>query len=326
MRAAILCLALLMGSYATAHAAGFERVIVAGSPDLRLGIWYPSDDTAPQEPNTPFRQSLALGGAPKGSERPLIVISHGDGGWMGGHAGTALALAERGYVVAAPEHAGNNSEDESATPSEWLVTRPAEIGTVIDFMLDDWRHSAMLTPGRVGVFGFSAGGYTALAAAGGKPDFAAAQQHCADAPDEFVCQIGLMDEIGNGPDAGSLKADERIRAISIAAPAFGFAFSPEGLRDVDARVQIWSGAADDRVPHASNGAIIAKHLPTEPTVTIVENAGHFAFLAECNPRLEDLDPTIWAMVCVDPPGFDRRAFHLELNSSLARFFDAALAR
>ena len=328
MRLVILCFALLVGSHSFAHAVGFERLVVPGSHDINVGVWYPSQDAIPEEPNTPFLQSLALAGTPEGSGLPLIVISHGDGGWMGGHAGTALALAERGYVVAAPEHAGNNSEDESATPSEWIVTRPQEISTVIDFMLNDWRHSEILAPERVGVFGFSAGGYTALASAGAKPDFSASKQHCLDEPDELVCKIGYMRDIAEGPDVNSLKVDNRIRAISIAAPAFGFLFSQTGLSDVDAKVQIWSGEVDDRVPHASNGALIAKHLPGEPDVHIVKNAGHFAFLAPCDPRLPRLkaaSPEVWAMVCVDAEGFDRQSFQRRCNSQLATFFDAALA-
>ena len=89
-------------------------------------------------------------------------------------------------------------------------------------MVEEWGHSRRLAPEQIGVFGFSAGGYTALVAAGATPDIALAIEHCAGNPAEFLCRIGLMDEVA----ASSLRtgdaafsSDPRIRAISIAAPA-----------------------------------------------------------------------------------------------------------
>ncbi len=311
-----------------ALAAGFERTAVPGSPDIDIGIWYPTATPAPAEANTPFRQALALDAPLEGTGLPLIVVSHGDGGWMGGHAHSALALAEAGYVVVAPEHPGNNSEDESATPGEWLVSRPADVTAVLDFMLSNWSGADRLDPGHVGVFGFSAGGYTGLVAAGATPDFAVAARHCADRPDEFVCRIGLLDglEETTTRQIAAVAGDPRIGAVSVAAPGFGFAFDHAGLQAVTIPVQIWSGSVDDRVPHQTNGLHIAQSLPGGADTHVVADAGHFAFMAPCNPRLEEINPRIWDMVCVDADGFDRAAFHRSFNDTLIAFFDAALDR
>lgn len=146
-------------------------------------------------------------------------------------------------------------------------------------------------------------------------------------PEEFVCGIGLMDDIDPAAlteqfhsDAG----DSRIAAISIAAPGIGFAFNRNTLEQVTIPVQIWSGMRDDRVPHDTNGANIAANLPEGADVRLVENAGHFAFLTECNPLLEDANPGIWKMVCVDPEGFDRAEFHRHMNSTIIDFFNTTL--
>jgi predicted dienelactone hydrolase len=40
----------------------------------------------------------------------------------------------------------------------------------IDYMLASWQHHEALDPFRVGMFGFSAGSFTALVAIGGTPD------------------------------------------------------------------------------------------------------------------------------------------------------------
>lgn len=105
---------------------------------------------------------------------------------------------------------------------------------------------------------------------------------------------------------------------------FAFAFDTEALETVDAPVQIWSGSLDERVPHASNGGVLAAALHGKSDVEIVENAGHFASLTPCNPALETSGSQTWQMVCVDAPGFDRVAFHVEMNTRIVGFFDSAL--
>lgn len=309
------------------YAAGFERVPIMSSPPIDAGIWYPSLTREPREINTPFRQALAIDGQLNGHQLPMIVLSHGDGGWMGGHADTAKALADAGYIAVALEHPGNNSEDENAPPAEWLVSRPKDLSTVIDFMLSEWPGAERIDSDRIGVFGFSAGGYTALVASGATPDFLLAERHCNDMPEEFVCSIGLMDDIDPTALAERFHEharDSRIASISIAAPGFGFAFDRNSLEQVTIPVQIWSGMRDDRVPHDTNGANIATNLPEGVDVQLVENAGHFAFLTECNPLLEEANPGIWKMVCVDPEGFDRAEFHRHMNRTVIDFFNTTL--
>ncbi|MEZ5593480.1 MAG: hypothetical protein R3F53_23345 [Gammaproteobacteria bacterium] len=323
---AFLCGTVLMQQ---TYAVGFQRATVTAETPIDIGIWYPSSAAIPNEINTPFRQKLAINADPEGDKLTLIVLSHGDGGWMGGHADTALALAEAGYVAVAVTHPGNNYEDESAPPSKWLVSRPADIVETINYMLTSWFHASLLLPDNIGVFGFSAGGYTALAAARAKPDIDRTLQHCAVDPTEFVCQVGMIDEIAASSFRSSkatLASDPRIRAISIAAPGLGFAFDPQGLAKVTIPVQIWSGALDDRVPHASNGLNLDNSLPEKAEVHIIEDAGHFAFLSPCNPALEKANPRIWHMVCVDAPGFDRKAFHNEMNAEIIAFFDRTLRK
>ncbi|KEA62464.1 putative lipoprotein signal peptide [Marinobacterium lacunae] len=312
---------------ASAGAVGFTRIVDNEAAGMALGVWYPSDTPVPEQANTPFRQALALDAPVAGTHRPLVVISHGYGGWMGGHADLALALAEAGYVVVAPEHPGNNSNDESAPPARWLVSRPMDITRVLDFMLQSWSDASRIDADRVGVYGFSAGGYTALVAAGGKPDFVKASNYCNEAPDEFICSEGVLDDLDPSVQTGLVGAvagDRRIGAISIAAPGLAFAFDSEGLQGVSVPVQIWSGELDQRVPDASNAVPLARDLPNGAQLHRVEDAGHFAFMVPCNPRLKEVNPRIWQMVCIDSDGFDRAVFHTELNREIRDFFDRSL--
>ncbi|MBJ3776308.1 alpha/beta hydrolase family protein [Acuticoccus mangrovi] len=323
----VLIAGLLAGPALADGAVGFQRVTMPSPAGLTVGVWYPTDAAAPQEPNTPFRQALALGAPVAGKDLPLVVISHGNGGWMGGHADLALALARAGFVVAAPNHRGDNSEDESASPAEWMVSRPADIRATIDYLATDWPAAGAVDAETVGLYGFSSGGYTALAAAGARPDLALARHHCEEDPAEFACRIGIVSGMGDAgaeADPDAFVADPRIGAVALAAPGLAFAFPAEALATVDVPVALWSGAADERVPHATNGAHVAAALPHLTRVTVVPQAGHFAFLAPCNPRLKAFNRRIWDMVCVDAEGFDRAAFHGELNAALVAFFEATL--
>ncbi|MFK7859981.1 MAG: alpha/beta hydrolase family protein [Granulosicoccus sp.] len=325
---AIFC-SLIIGSINSvpAQAVGFARVPPSPNKIFDMGIWYPTDQPVPSTPNTPFGQALSIDVKPVGSDLPLIIISHGNAGWMGGHADTALALAEAGYVVAALTHSDDNFENEDVNPSVWVVSRPQEVISSIAYLLERWSGAEHISRKRIGVFGFSAGGYTALVAAGGVPNFQKAMQHCEREPTEFVCDIGLIQEIASSglkSTSRSFASDPRIKAISIAAPGFGFAFDSESVQAVKIPVQIWSGSLDMRVPHGTNGRLVANALNGETDVEIVEGAGHFSFLQPCKPGLESENQSIWEMICVDDVAFDRAAFHKYLNARVIEFFDTML--
>jgi len=243
----------------------------------------------------------------------LIVISHGTGAGAISHVDTAKALAEAGFVVAAPMHPGDNFQDDSAvgTP-QWLADRSRHLGKVIDFMFTRWEGHARLIPNRVGIFGFSAGATTALVAIGGEPDLARVAPHCAKSP-EFVCQI-MKAQAAAGAPPPQWVHDPRIAAAVIAAPGLGFTFGPSSLAHVRVPVQLWVGSADQTVPYESNAALIKTQLaPRSVDFHRVDGAVHLSFLAPCGPESPPA-------VCQDKPGFDRAAFHRSFNTSVAGFF------
>ncbi len=86
---------------------------------------------------------------------------------------------------------------------------------------------------RIGAFGFSTGGFTVLAAAGGVPDLSLIGPHCAANPGLDACRLLATARPGRpGPgEAGppAFVRDGRLRALVVAAPALGFTFAPAGL-------------------------------------------------------------------------------------------------
>jgi predicted dienelactone hydrolase len=114
--------------------------------------------------------------------------------------------------------------------------------------------------------------------------------------------------------------DGRIRAIIVAAPAFGFTFGRSGLAGVRVPVQLWSAIDDRHQPHPFYDEAVRDDLPRSPEYHAVRNAGHYDFLPPCNARLAKARPEI----CDSLPGFDRAGFHDRFNADVVRFFKAAL--
>lgn len=314
----------LIAAPALAANVGFEEVKIANGaePPLTAGIWYPT--TAPATPQSlgNFTQTVAPGAPIAGHSLPLVVISHGGGGWYGGHYDTALALAHAGFVAAAVSHAGDTFDDQSQVVRLWR--RPAQLHRLVDSMLDEWRWHERLDASRVGAFGFSNGGFTVLVSAGGIPDLSAIAPYCDAHPEHDLCEalkhVGVNPHFGTDIPASAWVHDPRIKAIVVAAPAFGFTFGRAGLSSVRVPIQLWRAADDRHQPRPYYDEAVRADLPRPPEYHVVANANHYDFLPPCDARLSRKSPE----VCNSLPGFDRAAFHERFNADVVQFFQATL--
>ncbi len=318
----LLAIVAALATASQALAVGFERVSVpdGDNPALEAGIWYPSDAAVSAQSLGAFQQTVAPGAAVKGERLPLIVFSHGSGGSFEGHYDTAIALAEAGFVVAGVTHTGDNYRDQSALTR--VDNRPRHIKRLVDFMVGAWPQRERIDTKRIGMFGFSAGGFTTLAVIGANPDLARVAPYCAANPQEWACQKAAGTRIDWATNPVTFEHDARITAAVIAAPALGFSLTPEGLRNITVPVQLWRGDQDEILPHPRHAQHIYDSLPVKPDYRVVANAGHFVFLAPCSPALERVAPAI----CQDPKGFDRVAFHREFNAAAVAFLKAKLGQ
>ncbi len=305
--------------------AGDVGFAVASVPDppgenLKVGIWYPTAAAVAEHDVGLFTQTVAPDAAVAGTGHPLIVFSHGNGATFESHYDTALALAAAGFVVAAMTHTGDNYRDQSR--AVFLADRSRAVHAVIDFMLVSWSGHAALAPGHVGIFGFSAGGFTALVAAGGVPDLTRVQPFCAGHQDTFTCRLVAAHarELAQTVPVADWIADPRIRAAVIAAPAVGFAFTRAGLAKVSIPIQLWRAEDDHILPSPDYADAVHDALPRPPEYHVVAGADHFDFLAPCSDSLAVVAPEI----CEEHGGFDRTAFRAAFNQQIVRFFTQTL--
>jgi predicted dienelactone hydrolase len=298
----------------SAKAAGIQ--LLSSDPELAGAIWYPCAGAPKDVPLGkltvgPVNTLPGVKDCPvTGTKLPLIIFSHGRGGYFGANHDTAEALADAGFVVAAINHAGDNGNDSSQRDSlAVLGSRPAEMVRLLDFMLHDWKDNAVIDPARIGFFGFSLGGYTGMVLLGVEPDFQRVARVCTET-------TGACGELHKGAVPSNPPHDARIKAAVIVDPATG-AIADDRLAAIKVPLQYWrSERGGPGVGDGSGTARVADSLSGKADIHVVP-AGHFTFLAPCSPQLASALPRI----CTDnPPDFDRTAFHHEFNASVVQFF------
>jgi predicted dienelactone hydrolase len=174
------------------------------------------------------------------------------------------------------------------------------------------------------VFGYSAGGFTALVAAGGNPDLSLLDKHCLIYPKEFTCALIAQFQPKGGPlpaaPPGAWVHDPRISATVLVAPALGFTFGKTGLSHVRMPVQLWRGGSDTTLPQPFYAQAINDDLPTPPEYHVIPGAQHLDFMSPCDALKAKTVPAI----CTSLPGFNRQNFHVTFNNSVVAFFKKAL--
>jgi predicted dienelactone hydrolase len=306
-------------------AVGFQQLSVPDPPgkSLSVAVWFPSRGNPVSVSLGPFQQTVIPDGVITGTGLPLVLISHGTGGSSASHYDTALALADEGFVVAALTHTGDNYMDQSyAGNRKDLTDRPRQIGVLLSYMLTNWTKHDRLDAGRIGLFGFSLGGFTTLVEIGGTPDLSRMRELCAIHPTAPEC-LFVKQRNGNQLSPETFTPawpHERVKAAVIAAPAVSYLFGPGSLKAVRIPIQLWRASNDDQAPDAWNTALIRQELPRPPEEHVVTHAGHYAFLPPCSEQLAQQAPQI----CTDNPSFDRARFHREFNEEVVAFFKKTL--
>lgn len=314
---------------------------------LATYVWYPAEDGVTMSeiaipPGNPlFVGGLAARDAPMRNglgKRPLIVMSHGTGGagmqmmWLG------RALAARGFIAAAVDHHGNTRAEPSFDPRGFMLVweRATDISRVIDRLLADPVFGPVIDPAQIGAAGFSLGGYTVIALAGGRIDVAQFTAFCASPRRDATCApqpefpeararfdaLRLTDPRVDQSlsRSGQSFRDPRISSIVALAPALGGAFTAAGLQAIESPVLIVVGAADRTAPPATNAETIAAAIPGAKLHILDGDVDHYVFLNTCNAAGHRLVP-----VCTDAAGVDRDAIHQSVVELVAAHFAATLA-
>jgi predicted dienelactone hydrolase len=296
-----------------AQAAGFRLIEVpadADGPVLTGAMWYPCSEPTGEIHRGPFTIRGVENCPITDNKLPLVVVSHGDIGAAVEHYDTAETLADAGFIVAAINHPGDTFFDMNRVGDlSAFAKRPTDIKRLIDFMLGASPAAPRIDPDRVGVFGYSAGGYTALVLIGANPDWAGASEFCqrSSVP---RCEQVRRREFPVQP----VVHDPRIKAAVLADPGARF-FAAESFAAVKVPVQLWASERGNEYVTPESVAAVDRNLPAKHEYRVVPNAGHDVFHI-CPSAVAKAVPEM----CTDAPGFDRVAFHKQFNADVRAFF------
>ncbi|HWX66120.1 MAG TPA: hypothetical protein VNZ27_06765 [Rhodanobacter sp.] len=286
----------------------------------------------------PYNVAATPDAQPIPGAKPLVVISHGNGGSRLGHHDLATYLASHGFIVATLNHPKDDFLDTSgAGHAEVLAGRPLQVQATITLLLNDPRWKGVIDADRIGVAGFSAGGYTSLMLLGARPKFDRFIDFCNRHPeDRDVCgtrdkleavlakQGKTIKDFLDGEQARMGRwgdtADPRVKAAFVMAP-LSLIFDTQGLAPIHAPVFLYYGQDDHVLPPPDNARHIRPLIASLTTVKEVPKADHWVFITPCSPELAREA----ARICSDPPGVDRLKVHARINADALAFFRKALA-
>jgi predicted dienelactone hydrolase len=331
-----LLVSLLASAAACAQAAVGVTQVTPVEGEQAVTVFYPTQAPEQAVQRGPFTISLAVNGAPAPGNRRLVVISHGSGGNPWVHTDLARALVDAGFVVAMPLHKGDNALDASHPGPESWKLRPVEVSHAIDAVAKDARFAPLLSLDKVGMYGMSAGGHTALTLAGGRWSAAALRDHCeAHIAEDFQGCVGLathlsgnvLDEVKKsvalmlirhrfGDATWQSYTDPRIQAVVAGVPyaadfdASSLAHPKVALGLITARKDIWL------VPKFHGDRIVAACASCE-VLADLRDGGHGALLSP--PPPPQVTSELLRTLIADPPGFDRSQM-ADVDRRIAAFF------
>jgi predicted dienelactone hydrolase len=274
-----------------------------GNPTIPLVVLFPAEGTEQTVRFGPYEIEVAMGADPIGQNLPVVAISHGNSSTPWVFRDLAKHLVKLGFLVALPEHPGDNRRDNSlAGTVANLENRPRHISAVIEAVVSDPVLSGHVTPANVGIIGHSIGAYTALAVAGGKPW---------SAPRENK---------DGKPRPVPVVPDTRVRSLVLLNPAT-FWFVPETLKEVGVPILILTGEKDQitsptlaqTVIDGVSDRMLVRHK-------VIPGAGHFSFMSKFPSEIIRPDFPL----SQDPPGFNREDFQPTLFADIGGFLGDSL--
>lgn len=197
----------------------------------------------------------------RSSQTPVVIISHGLGSKPEDFSDKAQHLASYGFVAVLPQHPGSDAEYAEAfrqgkhsdlSDLNEFINRPLDISYTLDELeqRNQSEFGGNLQLDRVGIYGHSYGGYTALAVAGATPSFDRLERNCNLSLGEINTALLLQCRALQLNRQSYNFRDERIQAAIASNPVNASIFGPEGMGKVQIPIAIGAGSYDPATPFA----------------------------------------------------------------------------
>jgi predicted dienelactone hydrolase len=297
-------------------------------------VWYPADNGTGAElvgQNALFYGHYVRRDAkPAAGLHPLVLLSHGSGGNAERMGWLATELANRGMIVAAPDHPGTTSGDSDPFQTVKVWERPQDLSAIIDFIAANKVDGLTPDMKRVAVVGFSLGGFSALSLSGVQVSKTQFIDYCNVNRGQLDC--GWMQAAGvdfttiDQTRYEQSNADPRIKVTVAIDPALPAAMVVDSLTKINQPVLVVNLGDPNTIPPAMRVDAIARSIHNSSYVA-VPGAHHFSFMAECS-WLGYIVIGIAGEdnICSDTGFRNRSVLHKELAPMIVEFLDKALGK
>lgn len=329
----LVCMGLLgMTVHSGASAQGFqvgEQTVVytdaSRGRTIKTEVWYPTtevDEKQNRKTDLPFVLPPTIRNASFIPDSfPLVILSHGTGGNRFSLAWLAIDLARSGFVVISPDHWGNTYDNKIPEYFVRYWDRPLDISFLLTSFLLDTTFGPLIDRDKIGLAGFSFGGYTALAAGGIQISCELLKRSTStkEGKAEFrIPELGDLTTLIQAipcPEIPVSFKDERIKAIVAMAPALGMGL-PDERQEIACPVLIISAGSDRIAPAQTNAMRYHEKLPASMLISLEDETGHYVFLNEGNKELKTRAKPYYK----DHRSVNRSEVHKHLNHEIIRFF------
>ena len=295
---------------------------------LTTEIWYPTTDTLKKSDKafSPFiRVNTVRDGKLPLARLPLIILSHGTGGSRLSLEWLADALVKSGFIVAAVDHWGNTFDNKIGIEFVKPWERPQDISFVLTSLLSDADFKPVINPEKIGAAGFSFGGFTVIALAGGKFDFMILRNYYKTIGHKEL-EIPEYPNLAKFLDDSTLLAgaknypplqDKRIKAFFSISPALGPGFvAGKQVKNIIKPVYIVGSQGDSIAPVKTNAKHYHELIKGSQYYENPGKTGHYVMLPEAIDEVKKEAPIYFT----DDPSVNRHQVHLKVNDLAADFF------
>jgi predicted dienelactone hydrolase len=188
---------------------------------------------------------------------PVVIISNGIGAARTRFRSVAEHLASYGFAVVIPDHSGSNDRrqqdffiglyQENFEVKDF-IDRPLDISFVLDNLerLNTTQYQNRLELQKVGIFGYSFGGATALALAGAEINFDQLQQDCGEQLNPINISVLYQCRALELPKQTYNLEDKRIKAAFLFVPFAKSLFGKNGMGQVKIPI-FWQATDEDLI-------------------------------------------------------------------------------
>jgi len=204
---------------------------------------------------------------------PVVVFSHGNTGMRYQSVFLMEALAQRGFLVLAPDHAGNTAFDDTMDRAEVAYRRPLDVMATFDTAAAHPQLADCIDPAAgYAIMGHSFGGWTTFMLAGATLDFELLQAQC-DTSSTLLCDLSQPPPNLHDP---------RVWGAIALAPLGGHSIGEAGTGSIEVPTVVVAALQDRTTPSPEHADPLYEGLDEGLRSYVgLDRIGHYSFGDPC---------------------------------------------